>query len=97
VTIGTDESAPLVQVADLLGNFSAAYTASALGRASKTLAEKRSIFDEVFGDTIGTPDFSSVQLVGDGDFALKDSGAFTLIIALPRPALARVSVEDVRT
>ncbi|HVT37937.1 MAG TPA: hypothetical protein VHE78_02730 [Gemmatimonadaceae bacterium] len=81
LSICDDETSPLIQVVDLLGNFSTAYVTVALGRTSKTLEEKRGILDEVFGDLIRGSDFSGVELDGDSDIRLKETGAFTLTFA----------------
>jgi hypothetical protein len=73
-----DEESALLQVADLLGNFAAAYVAFRLGRTSKTLTAKASIFEDVFGDLVKGADFSGAELAGGDDLRLKAAGAFTL-------------------
>lgn len=80
VRVLQDEESPLIQVADLFGNFLSARVFLALGRTSSTLAEKALAFDEVFGDAAQQIQTSDLQLVGSNDFRLNSAGAFKLIV-----------------
>jgi len=79
ISVLKDEKSFLIQAADVIGNFSAAYIYYKLENTSKSRIEKGKIFEEVFGDKFGAVDFSSdIELFGQNDLNLKFEGAFTL-------------------
>ncbi len=77
-----DENSPLIQAADVVGNFSTAYVFSRLGKHSKANDLKAEIFHSVFGEfgIDGIDHSAHVELVGD-DLRLKHNGAYTFAVA----------------
>jgi hypothetical protein len=77
-----DESSPLIQAADVVGNFSTAYVFRQLGKQSKANDLKAEIFHSVFGEFgIGGIDHSAhVEIIGD-DLRLKHPGAYTFAVS----------------
>jgi len=77
-----DESSPLIQAADVVGNFSTAYVFNRLGKQSKANDLKAEIFHSVFGEfgIDGIDHSAHVEIVGD-DLRLKNPGAYTFAVA----------------
>lgn len=77
-----DESSPLIQAADVVGNFSTAYVFNRLGKQSKANDLKAKIFHSVFGEfgIDGIDHSAHVEMIGD-DLRLKDPGAYTFAVA----------------
>lgn len=82
IRTAADESSPLVQAADVVGNFSSAYLFRKLGKESKANDLKAQIFEDVFGEFgIAQVDhLASVEIVGE-DLRLKKQGAYTFVVA----------------
>jgi hypothetical protein len=77
-----DETSPLVQAADVVGNFSTAYVFRRLGKESKANDLKAEIFHDVFGEfgIDGIDHAASVAMDGE-DLRLKQPGAYTFAVA----------------
>jgi hypothetical protein len=77
-----DESSPLIQAADVVGNFSSAYVFNRLGKKSKANDLKAEIFHSVFGEfgIDGIDHSAHVEIVGE-DIRLKSPGAYTFAVA----------------
>jgi hypothetical protein len=77
-----DESSPLVQAADVVGNFSTAYVFRRLGKESKASDLKAKIFHDVFGEfgIDGIDHAASVEIDRE-DLRLKQPGAYTFAVA----------------
>jgi hypothetical protein len=82
IRTAADETSPLVQAADVVGNFSTAYVFNRLGKESKANDLKAKIFHDVFGEfgIDGIDHAASVEMVGD-DLRLKQPGAYTFTVA----------------
>jgi hypothetical protein len=78
IVVRSDADSPMIQVVDLFANFLGAKILQLLGVSSKTIAEKASLLDEVFGDlSINVDD---LILEAPSDFRLRERGAFKLIV-----------------
>lgn len=77
-----DENSPLIQAADVVGNFSTAYVFNRLGKQSKANDLKAKIFHSVFGEfgIDGIDHSAHVEIAGD-DLRLKHPGAYTFAVA----------------
>ncbi|NLX97807.1 MAG: hypothetical protein GXY83_16715 [Rhodopirellula sp.] len=77
-----DETSPLVQAADVVGNFSTAYVFRRLGKESKANDLKADIFHDVFGEfgIDGIDHAASIEIDGE-DLRLKQPGAYTFAVA----------------
>jgi len=74
VTCLDDENSIMVQAADVMGNFSMAYTFVQLGKATTGRKEKANLMKHVFGKYVEKFDFSKhMKLQGD-DIVLNDDG-----------------------
>lgn len=77
-----DEDSPLVQAADVVGNFSTAYIFQRLGKKTNANDLKAKIFHDVFAECgIDEVDHAtSVEMAGD-DLRLKRPGAYTFVVS----------------
>lgn len=77
-----DESSPLIQAADVVGNFSTAYVFDRLGKQSKANELKAKIFHSVFGEFgIDVIDHSAYVEIVEDDLRLKHPGAYIFAVA----------------
>lgn len=74
VTCLDDENSIMVQAADVMGNFSMAYTSVQLGKVTARRKEKASLMRNVFGKDIEKFDFSKHMKVKGDDIILNAEG-----------------------